>query len=167
MFPNARFLVLALAAGIVAPPPFAGDDKPPRPVMGCAAAVDNYFEDEVWAKVGVQKCLTCHRKGGDAEDSKFVLIDPRKSEGAARDEAMRHNRAAFARMAAVKEKDRSRHAPQGGRRARPRRCGRARARLGGVSHPRRLRPPGERPRDREVRPPSRWTPRRRRSSRAS
>jgi len=70
--------------------------------------VDNYFKDEVWAKVGVQKCLTCHRKGGDAEDSKFVLIDPRKSEGSARDQAMRHNRAAFVRMATVKEKDKSR-----------------------------------------------------------
>jgi hypothetical protein len=70
--------------------------------------VDNYFEDEVWAKVGVQKCLTCHRKGGDAEDSKFILIDPRKRQGADRDEAMRNNRAAFARMAAVKEKDKSR-----------------------------------------------------------
>jgi hypothetical protein len=76
--------------------------------MGCAVAADNSFEDEVWAKVGVQKCLTCHRKGGDAEDSKFVLIDPRKRAGAARAEAMRHNRAAFARMAAVKEKDKSR-----------------------------------------------------------
>jgi hypothetical protein len=70
--------------------------------------VDNYFEDEVWAKVGVRKCLTCHRKGGDAEESKFVLLDPRKREGAARDEAMRHNRAAFARMASAKEKDQSR-----------------------------------------------------------
>jgi hypothetical protein len=70
--------------------------------------VDNYFQDEVWAKVGVQKCLTCHRKGGDAEESKFVLIDPRKSEGAARDRATRHNRAAFKRMATAKEKNKSR-----------------------------------------------------------
>ena len=36
--------------------------------------------------------------------------------------------------------------------------GRAQARLGGLSHPRRLRPPGERPRDRRRRPPSRPTP---------
>src|SRR5262249_45839770 len=85
-----------------------GDDKTPRPVVGCAAAVDNSFEDEVWAKVVVHKCLTCHRKGGDAQDSKFVLIDSRKRVGADRDEAMRHNRAALARLAAVKEKDKSR-----------------------------------------------------------
>src|SRR5216684_4212530 len=108
MFQNVRFLVLALVAGVVSLAAVRGDDKVSRPVMGCAAAVENDFEAEVWAKVGVQKCLTCHRKGGDAEDSKFILIDPRKNDGATRDEAMRKNRAAFAQMAAVKEKDKSR-----------------------------------------------------------
>ncbi|MFO0826001.1 MAG: hypothetical protein U0792_23260 [Gemmataceae bacterium] len=34
-------------------------------------------EDELWAKVGQAK-VRRHRKGGDAEDSKFVLLDPRK-----------------------------------------------------------------------------------------
>src|SRR5205823_67400 len=108
MIQYARFLILALVCGLVSPSAVRCDDTLPRPMVGCAAAVDNYFEDEVWAKVGVAKCLTCHKKGGDAEDSKFVLIDPRKSQGAARDEAMRHNRAAFARMAAVKDHDKSR-----------------------------------------------------------
>jgi hypothetical protein len=108
MSPNGRLLVLALAAGLACSAAVLCDDKPTRPTVGCAAAVDNYFEEEVWAKVGVHKCLVCHRKGGDAEDSKLVLIDPRKKQGAARDEAMRHNRAAFARMAALKEKDQSR-----------------------------------------------------------
>src|SRR5215831_9886868 len=108
MFQNVRLLVVALVIGIVAPFAVRSDDKQPRPRTGCAAVMDNYFENEVWAKVGFQKCLTCHRKGGDAENSKFVLIDPRKREGAAREEAMRHNRAAFARMAAVKEKNQSR-----------------------------------------------------------
>ena len=108
MCQHIRFLVLTLVAGSVFSAAVRGDDKMPRPVVGCAAAVDNYFEDEVWAKVGVQKCLTCHRKGGDAEESKFVLIDPRKHEGVGRDNAMRHNRAAFARIASDKEKDKSR-----------------------------------------------------------
>jgi hypothetical protein len=107
MLQNLRFLVLALVAGSVFAAAVRGDDKMPHP-MGCAAAVDNYFEDEVWAKVVVHKCLVCHRKGGDAQDSKFVLIDSRKRAGTDRDEAMRHNRATFARLAAVKEKDRSR-----------------------------------------------------------
>src|SRR5437660_4445230 len=108
MFQNVRFLVLALGCGLASPSAVRCDDKPPRPPMGCTAAVDNYFEDEVWAKVGVQKCLTCHRKGGDAEDSKFLLIDPRKREGTARGEAMRQNRAAFAQMAKAREKDQPR-----------------------------------------------------------
>jgi hypothetical protein len=106
MPPIPRPLVLALAAGLGFTAAARGDDKPTAPAqVGCAAAVDNFFEDEVWAKVGVAKCLTCHRKGGDGEDSKFLLQDPRKVDGAARDAAMRHNRAAFAKMAAVKEKD--------------------------------------------------------------
>jgi hypothetical protein len=76
--------------------------------VGCAAAGDNYFQDEVWAKVGARKCLTCHRKGGDAESSKFVLIDPRKREGTEREEALRYNHAAFIRIAADKENEKSR-----------------------------------------------------------
>src|SRR5438445_652044 len=108
MFQTGRVLVLALVAGVASLAAVRGDERISRPVIACAAAADNDFEAEVWAKVGVQKCLSCHRKGGDAEDSKFVLIDPRKSDGAARGEAMRQNRAAFARMAAVKEKDQSR-----------------------------------------------------------
>ncbi|MGH7223130.1 MAG: DUF1592 domain-containing protein, partial [Gemmataceae bacterium] len=103
-----RFVVLALATGLAFPAAVRCGDKLPQPPKGCAAAVDNYFEEEVWAKVGVRKCLTCHRRGGDAEESKFVLIDPRKKQGAARSEAMRHNRTVFARMAAGKEKDPSR-----------------------------------------------------------
>jgi hypothetical protein len=108
MFPKLPFPALVLVAVSALNASVRGDEKTPRPAAGCAAAVDNYFEGEVWARVGVRKCLTCHRKGGDAEDSKFVLIDPRKRQGADRLEAMRHNRAAFARVAAVKEKDRSR-----------------------------------------------------------
>lgn len=75
---------------------------------GCAAAVDNFFVDEVWAKVGSQKCLTCHKKGGDGADSQFVLIDPKKVDGAAKDTAMRQNAAAFAAMVMAKEKDKPR-----------------------------------------------------------
>ena len=99
-----RSLVLVLAAALGASAPAA---DPPRPV-GCAAVADNDFENEVWAKVGVRVCLTCHKAGGDAADSKFVLEDPRKKVGAAQADAMRHNRDAFAKMARLNEKDRSR-----------------------------------------------------------
>ena len=60
-----------------------------------------FFEMEVWVKVGERTCLQCHKSGGDAEDSKFVLRDPSRSRGEARVEAMRHNREAFAKMAAL------------------------------------------------------------------
>lgn len=98
--------VAVLCFGIVAVA--RAEDRPATPVVGCAGSADSDFETEVWAKVGSQKCLTCHRKGGDAEASKFVLIDPKKVEVGKRDEAMRGNRAAFAKMAGVKEKDKSR-----------------------------------------------------------
>src|SRR6266481_6232006 len=79
MIQDVRFLVIALVTGLASPSAVRCDDKLPRPLMGCAAAVDNYFEDEVWAKVGVRKCLTCHRKGGDAESSKgVVMLDDRR-----------------------------------------------------------------------------------------
>ena len=103
---RATIVVLALGLGFCAA--LGGDEKRTPPTTGCAAAVDNFFEDQVWAKVAAQKCLTCHRKGGDAEKSKFVLLDPRKVDDAARGEAMRHNRAAFGRVAALMEKDKPR-----------------------------------------------------------
>ena len=58
-----------------------GRRKKPYTGAACATAVDDFFEEEVWAKVGVRSCLTCHHKGGDAEESKFVLLDPRKVRG--------------------------------------------------------------------------------------
>ncbi len=87
---------------------YCQDEKPPQKRPETAAVVDAFFQDEVWAKVGAQKCLTCHKLGGEAEESKFLLLDPRRVEGAARDEAMQQNRAAFARMARLKVKDQSR-----------------------------------------------------------
>ena len=48
-------------------------------------------------------CLKCHKTGGEAEDSKFVLQDPQRSQGTAQAAALRHNRDEFARMARVKE----------------------------------------------------------------
>ncbi len=85
-----------------------GDEKKQYSGPACAAAADEFFKEEVWGKVGVAKCLTCHKKGGDAEDSRFVLQDPRRVQGPAQEQAMRHNRDAFARMAQLKEKDQSR-----------------------------------------------------------
>ena len=74
----------------------------------CNRNLDDYFSKEVWPKVGAVLCVQCHIKGGDAEASKLILQDPKKVQGHAQEEAMRHNRDAFARLAAVKHKDESR-----------------------------------------------------------
>ncbi len=71
-------------------------------------ATDDYFADEVWVKVGAHACLECHKTGGDAEDSKFLLDDPARDPSPDRVESLQHNRAAFARMAAIRKDDQSR-----------------------------------------------------------
>lgn len=79
-----------------------GAELKPYSGSGCSV-VDDYFVNEVWAKVAAESCLKCHKAGGDAEDSKLVLLDPARLTGAKRTEALRVNRAAFAAMAQVKE----------------------------------------------------------------
>src|SRR3954469_1101512 len=85
-----------------------GAELKPYSGAGCAAVVDEFFTEEVWGKVGAQSCLKCHKPGGDADESKFVLHDPRRSQGQAQAEAMRHNLGAFTEMARLKEADQSR-----------------------------------------------------------
>jgi hypothetical protein len=75
---------------------------------GCEAPVDRFFLDEVWGKVASQSCLTCHKTGGDAEDTKLVLRDPSRSPPAEQDAVNLHNRNALARMARIKEADKYR-----------------------------------------------------------
>src|SRR5262245_51945331 len=102
---SAALALCCLIACFAAAPPIA--EK--KPYTGaCTAPVDDYFVKEVWAKVGSVRCITCHKPGGDAEDSKFLLRDPRKLPVHDQDEALRHNREAFVRMARLKEKDQSR-----------------------------------------------------------
>jgi len=84
------------------------DEKQPYAGPACTRPLDDYFAKEVWPKVGSALCLQCHKPGGDAEDSKFVLRDPRKLQAHAQDEAMRHNRELFAKFAKAKTKDQSR-----------------------------------------------------------
>ncbi|MFO0817857.1 MAG: hypothetical protein U1A77_07945 [Pirellulales bacterium] len=74
---------------------------------GCTAG-SSRFRDEVWAKVGERKCLVCHQASGEARESKFLLLDPRKLDGAARDAAHRENQAAFTRLAQARESQESR-----------------------------------------------------------
>lgn len=85
-----------------------GEDPKPYAGAACSRNADDYFTKEVWANVGVARCLQCHKRGGDAEKSKLILQDPRKLQGHAQEDAMRQNYEAFARLARVKEGDQSR-----------------------------------------------------------
>jgi hypothetical protein len=63
------------------------------------AGRDAFFDEQVWPKVGAEFCLKCHKAGGDAEDSKFVLQDPARDKTAGRHASRIHNETAFVRMA--------------------------------------------------------------------
>ena len=103
---NVRTFAFILAASMAQVVAASGEEK--KVYSGaCGAAVDEFFANEVWVKVGAQSCLKCHKIGGDAEDSNFTLQDPERSLGMAKDEAMRNNRNAFVRMARQKDGDQS------------------------------------------------------------
>lgn len=106
-------LVLSLPATLVAQQTDPGSEVSTKQVSTERAqgqltgrvclAVDRFFKDEVWVKVGNRVCLNCHQAGGDAAESGFVLRDP-SEDWRSRDESHRHNRAQFARVA-LKEND--------------------------------------------------------------
>src|SRR4051812_40370000 len=103
-----RSLVLVLCASILVSAEGRGEDITPYAGPACARDGDDYFAREVWDNVGALRCVQCHKPGSEAEESELILQDPRKLQGHARDDAMRHNRDAFARLARMKEGDRSR-----------------------------------------------------------
>jgi hypothetical protein len=104
----ARFAILLFITAWVGNANARASGGEPYTAPATAAGVDRYFADEVWAKVGASNCLECHKAGGDAEDSRFVLLDPALSTGGARDEALRQDREAFVQMARLKSGDESR-----------------------------------------------------------
>ncbi len=101
-------LLFLLSFGMAHATDARGDEKKGHTGPDCVATVDDFFRNEVWAKVGALSCLKCHKIGGDAEKSKFILQDPNRSKGQDQEEALRQNRAAFASMAKFREKDQSR-----------------------------------------------------------
>lgn len=61
------------------------------------SSMDAFFQKEVWVKVGEPTCLQCHKSGGDAEESKFLLRDLQRSQDQTGD--MKRNFESFSRMA--------------------------------------------------------------------
>ncbi len=90
-------LCLTFAGAVIA------EDAKPYTGAGCAAAPDDYFRDEVWTKVVSQKCLTCHKTGGDAEKTRLILRDPDRSPATEQPKVLRENRDALLKMARLKE----------------------------------------------------------------
>lgn len=78
------------------------------PYTGCSAGPDPFFTDVVWANVGAHSCLKCHKTGGDAEESKFILRDPARYQGAEQKEALGFNHEQFVAMARDREEGESR-----------------------------------------------------------
>lgn len=68
---------------------------------------DNFFTKEVWPKVGRSECVKCHKTGGDADDTRFVLQDLSRLTQEERPAALRSNQDAFIRMAHQQHDDRS------------------------------------------------------------
>ncbi|MDG2123267.1 MAG: DUF1592 domain-containing protein [Verrucomicrobiales bacterium] len=42
-------------------------------LLASHAGADDFFANHVWAKIGARSCIKCHKLGGDAEDSEFIL----------------------------------------------------------------------------------------------
>lgn len=82
MIPRALFLYLTTLTAGLCPPAIADEFQHPA----CLADERDFFTEEVWGKVVERTCLKCHKAGGEAEDSEFILLDP------LRDGALQQNR---------------------------------------------------------------------------
>jgi hypothetical protein len=69
--------------------------------------LERFFSNQLWSKVGRSECVKCHKQGGDAEDTRFVLQDLSRLSNEAQLEGQRANRDAFIRMAFQQDKDKS------------------------------------------------------------
>lgn len=93
---------LALGFALFAPPAVLADESLPA-AAGCDAAADAWFVAEVWPKVAALECVKCHKQGGDAEETRLVLREPGLGGKAERQQLLKQNRDAFARLARKQE----------------------------------------------------------------
>ena len=100
--------IAGLSASIAGPgAACGGDEAKPCPGSEQVSAAHTWFVDEVWSKVGQAECLKCHKSGGDAEETRFVLRDPGAESGGALSQLLQQNRAVFTRMALLDSEDES------------------------------------------------------------
>jgi hypothetical protein len=72
------------------------------PASASCGTPGDFFRDEVWPKVAALSCLECHRAGGEAEDSRLILLDPARETETTPGGILQHNRAAFVKMARIR-----------------------------------------------------------------
>lgn len=70
------------------------------------ASEDSWFAQKIWATVGQNECLKCHKADGDAADTRFILRDPTTTARSELDRVLSHNREAFAAMARMSHEGR-------------------------------------------------------------
>ncbi|MFT5406409.1 MAG: hypothetical protein ACI9DF_005270, partial [Verrucomicrobiales bacterium] len=93
-------LIVTLLTGTCHIVPVRGEESAHTAPV-CFANDRDFFRNEVWGKVAARSCLKCHQSGGDAEDSEFILRDPARD--AALGDVLAYNRAAFTKMAMIRE----------------------------------------------------------------
>ena len=86
-----KVLLTALPILAMVTPLAGADDLQPQP--------DRFFMENVWAKVGELSCLECHREGGEAEESSFILRHTIPLQGKSLTKANAANYEAFRKMA--------------------------------------------------------------------
>jgi hypothetical protein len=80
----------------------------PLPAEASCGTPGDFFRDEVWTKVAALSCLECHKAGGEAEESRLILLDPARESGVSPADLLQHNRAAFVKMAGSRKDGQSR-----------------------------------------------------------
>jgi len=75
----------------------------PLPAEASCGTPGDFFRDEVWTKVAAISCLECHKAGGEAEESRLILLDPARESGISPADILQHNRAAFVKMAGIRK----------------------------------------------------------------
>ena len=86
-----KVLLMALSILAMVTSMAGAEEQQPQP--------DRFFVEDVWAKVGELSCLECHREGGEAEESSFILRHTIPLQGKSLNEANKANYEAFRKMA--------------------------------------------------------------------
>lgn len=103
LFATSAFAVAALVAACAEA---SRAQESPCPASNLKSS-DAWFTQKVWATVGQNECLKCHRADGDASDTRFILRDPTTSPREELNAVVRQNYEAFANMARQSHEGRS------------------------------------------------------------